>query len=144
MQPAAYIDICALLVPKEMKLVHSAGLGLTDEQLDQAIVAIEAMLVAQAENAKASKGRRTIRHPGLDRIGTISSQAVQLSYSARSPSAAFCEIVSFGSLQNAEAAPSIQQTLSARSGGGLRQTGGRQLTTPVAAGNQLTVGTGAD
>ena len=57
-QPAAYLKICALLVPKEMKLEHSPSLkSFTDEQLEQAIVAMEAMLVAQAsESAKIIDG----------------------------------------------------------------------------------------
>jgi hypothetical protein len=34
-QPAAYMKICALLVPKEMKLEHSGGVkAMTDEQLE--------------------------------------------------------------------------------------------------------------
>ena len=53
-QPAAYMKICALLVPKEMKLEHS---GLTDEQLEQAIAALESMIAAKAsEGAKVVEG----------------------------------------------------------------------------------------
>ena len=56
-QPAAYLKICALLVPKEMKLEHYAGVKeLTDEQLEQAISFIQAMLAAQAENTKVIEG----------------------------------------------------------------------------------------
>ena len=52
------MKICALLVPKEMKLEHSAGVkSLTDEQLEQAIAALEAMIAAQAsEGAKVVEG----------------------------------------------------------------------------------------
>ena len=51
-QPAAYLKICALLVPKEMKLEHSGGVkDLTDEELEQAIAAIKAMLATQAGEA---------------------------------------------------------------------------------------------
>ena len=52
------MKICALLVPKEMKLEHSAGIkSLTDEQLEQAIAALEAMIAAQAsEGAKVVEG----------------------------------------------------------------------------------------
>jgi hypothetical protein len=36
--PAAYLKVCALLVPREMKLEHSGGLkAMSDEQLEQAI-----------------------------------------------------------------------------------------------------------
>ena len=46
---AAYLKICALLVPKEMKLEHTNSVSsLSDEELDQAIAAIKAMLAAQA------------------------------------------------------------------------------------------------
>jgi hypothetical protein len=41
---------CALLVPKEMKLEHTNSVSsLSDEELDQAIAAIKAMLAAQAD-----------------------------------------------------------------------------------------------
>src|SRR6516165_1386181 len=37
-QPAAYMKICALLVPREMKLEHSGGVkAMTDEQIEGAI-----------------------------------------------------------------------------------------------------------
>ena len=53
-QPAAYMKICALLVPREMKVEHSDAIkGLTDEQLEEAIAAIKASLAARAgEKAK--------------------------------------------------------------------------------------------
>src|SRR5262245_47979208 len=42
-QPATYMKICALLVPREMKLEHSGGVkAMTDEQIEGAIAAIEA------------------------------------------------------------------------------------------------------
>src|SRR5215469_1261296 len=42
-QPAAYMKICALLVPREMKLEHSGGVkALTTEQITAQIEAIEA------------------------------------------------------------------------------------------------------
>jgi hypothetical protein len=51
-----------MLVPKEMKVEHSSGLkDLTDEQLEQAIAAIEAMLAAQAgETAKVIEGEAEV------------------------------------------------------------------------------------
>ena len=60
--PAAYLKVCAMLVPKEMKVEHSSGLkDLTDEQLEQAIAAIEAMLAAQAgETAKVIEGEAEV------------------------------------------------------------------------------------
>jgi hypothetical protein len=58
-QPAAYMKICALLVPKELKVEHQAGVAsLSDEELYQAIAAIRAMLDARAGNAaKVVEGR---------------------------------------------------------------------------------------
>jgi hypothetical protein len=48
-QPAAYMKICALLVPREMKVEHSNPLkNLTDEQLEAMIEYIETSLAAQA------------------------------------------------------------------------------------------------
>ena len=40
-QPAAYMKICALLVPREMKFEHSGGVkAMSDEQIETAIEAI--------------------------------------------------------------------------------------------------------
>jgi hypothetical protein len=52
--PASYLKVCAMLVPKEVKLEHSTSAikELTDEELEQAIQAIRAMLAAQAEKTK--------------------------------------------------------------------------------------------
>jgi hypothetical protein len=57
-QPAAYLKILALLVPREMKLEHSGSVvALTDAQLDEAIEAIQGMLAARAgEGAKFIEG----------------------------------------------------------------------------------------
>src|SRR5262245_47280351 len=46
------MKICALLVPREMKVEHSGGVkAMTDEQIEQAIEAIQAMLAARAGDA---------------------------------------------------------------------------------------------
>jgi hypothetical protein len=51
-QPAEYVTICALLVPKEMKAEHFGGLSaLTDEELDAALDALREMLAARAGEA---------------------------------------------------------------------------------------------
>jgi hypothetical protein len=48
-QPAAYMKICALLVPREMKVEHSNAIKhLTDEQLEAMIAYLETSLEAQA------------------------------------------------------------------------------------------------
>jgi hypothetical protein len=57
--PAAYLKVCAMLVPKEVKLEHSTSAikAMTDEEIEQAIEAIQNMLAAQAgEAAKVIEG----------------------------------------------------------------------------------------
>src|SRR5215471_15532616 len=53
-QPAAYMKICALLVPREMKVERSGGLkAMSDEQITAAIEAIEGFLARRSgETAK--------------------------------------------------------------------------------------------
>src|SRR5262249_8792165 len=57
--PAAYLKVCAMLVPKELKFEHSGGVkAMTDEQLERGIALIKEML-AQLEagaNAKVIDG----------------------------------------------------------------------------------------
>ena len=51
-QPAADLKICALLVPREMKLEPSGGVkAMTDEQLDTALEALRALLAERAGEA---------------------------------------------------------------------------------------------
>src|SRR5215467_9695263 len=61
-QPAAYMKICALLVPREMQIEHTNRIKqMTDEQIEEAIAAIEAMLAAQAgERAKVIEGEAEV------------------------------------------------------------------------------------
>jgi hypothetical protein len=62
-QSAAYLKVCALLVPREMKLERSGGVkDLTDEQIERSIELIKEML-AQREagaNAKVIDGVETV------------------------------------------------------------------------------------
>src|SRR5262249_45338735 len=58
-QPAAYLKILALLVPREMKLEHSGGVkAMSEEQIVDAIEALEHYLAARAagEAAKVIEG----------------------------------------------------------------------------------------
>jgi hypothetical protein len=51
-QPAAYLKILALLVPREMKVEHSGGVkAMTDEELEEAVEAIQTHLAARADEA---------------------------------------------------------------------------------------------
>ena len=60
--PAAYLKVCALLVPREMKVEHSGGVkAMSDEQIEEAIAAIKAILAAQAgETAKVIEGEAEV------------------------------------------------------------------------------------
>jgi hypothetical protein len=61
-QPAAYMKICALLVPRETKVEHSGGVkAMTDEQIEQAIEYIQTMLAARAgETANVIEGEAEV------------------------------------------------------------------------------------
>jgi hypothetical protein len=56
--PASYLKVCALLVARETKVEHSGGVkAMTDEQIEQAIEAIQTMLAARGgEAAKVIEG----------------------------------------------------------------------------------------
>src|SRR5262249_21652987 len=83
-QPAAYMKICALLVPKEMKLEHSGGVkAMTTEQIERGIEVIKEILAKReaAANAKVIEGEATPslpapnsdqRQKSLNRSGAIS------------------------------------------------------------------------
>jgi hypothetical protein len=53
-QPAVFLKLLVLLVPREMKIEHSGGVkAMTDEQLEQGIEAIQAMLAQRDAGASA-------------------------------------------------------------------------------------------
>src|SRR5262249_42128298 len=58
-QPAAYLKICALLVPREMKLEHSGGVkAMSTEEIECGIEIIKEMIAKRnaAANAKVVEG----------------------------------------------------------------------------------------
>ena len=61
-QPAAYMKICALLVPREMKVEHVGGVkAMTEEQIVDAIAAIEGFLARRSgETAKVIEGEAEV------------------------------------------------------------------------------------
>ena len=66
--PAAYLKVCAMLVPREMKVEHSQGVkAMSDEQIEAAIELIKSMLEARAGD-DAMK-RAAIRLNDRDIIG---------------------------------------------------------------------------
>jgi hypothetical protein len=53
-QPAVYMKICALLVPREMQIEHSGGVkAMTDEQIERGIELIKEMLAEREAGANA-------------------------------------------------------------------------------------------
>jgi histidinol dehydrogenase len=64
-QPGVYLKILALLVPRELKVEQNQGVkAMSDEQIEQAIEAIQNMLAAQVgEAAKVIEG--TAEHAAL-------------------------------------------------------------------------------
>jgi hypothetical protein len=56
--PAAYLKVCALLVPREMKLEHSGGVkAMTDEQLERTLELLKELAAERdAANAKVIEG----------------------------------------------------------------------------------------
>jgi hypothetical protein len=67
-QPAAYMKICALLVPREMKFEHNQGVkSMSDEELEAAIEAVKAMLEQRAGDAAKVIGTpETVALPAPD------------------------------------------------------------------------------
>ena len=60
-QPAAYLKILALLVPREHKVEHRNPLKeLTDEELEAMIEHLKASLGAQAQSAKLIEGQAEV------------------------------------------------------------------------------------
>jgi hypothetical protein len=68
-QPAAYLKICALLVPREHKVEYRSNSlkNLTDEELDAAIEAVKAMIAHAGDGAKVIEGAaETVALPAPD------------------------------------------------------------------------------
>jgi 2-oxoglutarate dehydrogenase complex dehydrogenase (E1) component-like enzyme len=60
-QPAAYLKILALLVPREHKVEHSNPLKkLTDEELEAMVEYLKAALEAEAQRAKVIEGEAEV------------------------------------------------------------------------------------
>ena len=74
--PAAYLKVCAMLVPREMKLEHSGGIkAMTDEQIERSIEVIEQILGERdaAANAKVIEGEATPSLPAPTAVNAKSS-----------------------------------------------------------------------
>jgi hypothetical protein len=52
--PATYLKVCAMLVPRELKVEHTGGVkSMTDEELERGIEAIQVMLAARDAGSHA-------------------------------------------------------------------------------------------
>jgi len=61
--PASYLKVCAMLVPREMKLEHSGGVkAMTDEQLERGTEIIKELIAKRdaAANAKVIEGEAEV------------------------------------------------------------------------------------
>ena len=61
--PASYLKVCAMLVPREMKLEHSGGVkAMTDEEIERSIELIKAMIAEgdAGANAKVIEGEAEV------------------------------------------------------------------------------------
>src|SRR5262249_46088086 len=74
--PAAYVKVCGMLVPREMKLEHSGGVkAMTTEQIERGIELIKEMLAErEAEaNAKVIEGEAMPSLPAPTAVNAKSS-----------------------------------------------------------------------
>ena len=70
--PASYLKVCAMLVPREMKLEHSGGVkAMTDEEIERSIELIKAMIAERdaGGHAKVIEGEAEVV-PGLPAPGS--------------------------------------------------------------------------
>jgi len=59
--PASYLKVCAMLVPREMKLEHSGGVkAMSDEQLERALEAIESLMRQRGMAAEVIEGEAEV------------------------------------------------------------------------------------
>src|SRR5262249_31799368 len=75
-QPAAYMKICALLDPREMKLEHSGGVkAMTTEQIESALELLKEMIPKRdaAANAKVIEGEAMPSLPAPTAVNAKSS-----------------------------------------------------------------------
>jgi Ni,Fe-hydrogenase maturation factor len=72
-QPAAYLKILALLVPREHKVEHSNPLKeLTDEQLERALEVVKAMIAER----DAGRNAKVIEHVRAENVGKLSQRVL--------------------------------------------------------------------
>jgi len=75
-QPAIFLKLLVLLVPREMEVTHSAGIkGLSDDQIDEMIEAIQAMLAARQAKTIEGKALPVIEAPKRRRRRTQDVEA---------------------------------------------------------------------
>jgi hypothetical protein len=63
-QPAVFLKLLVLLVPREMRLEHTGGVkSMSDDELERAIEAIQAMLAAPREAGEQAKVIEAVSEP---------------------------------------------------------------------------------
>ena len=69
--PAAYLKVCAMLVPREVKLEHSTSAikAMTDEEIEEAIEVIQTLIAARAGEAAKVIEAEAEAVPGLPAPG---------------------------------------------------------------------------
>ena len=70
-QPAVFLKLLVLLVPREMQVEHSGGVkAMSDDQLEAAIEAITAMLAARDQSAGAGADAKVIEGEALPALSS--------------------------------------------------------------------------
>jgi len=83
-QPAAYMKICALLVPREMKVEHGGGIkAMSTEQIERGIELIKEMIAKRdaAASAKVIEGEAVEQKPKRKRgekVGALSPRILDI------------------------------------------------------------------
>lgn len=68
--PAMFLKMLVLLVPREMQIEHSGGVkAMTDEQLERSIELLQAMIAAKEAGANAKVIEGTTSEPMVTRMG---------------------------------------------------------------------------
>jgi hypothetical protein len=87
-QPAVFLKLLVLLVPREMKFEHSGGVkAMSDEELERTLEVIKELIAQRdaAANAKVIEG--TVEKPKAPQKGVLSRRELALAKRTREPAA---------------------------------------------------------
>jgi hypothetical protein len=72
--PAQFLKMLVLLVPRELEVTHSGGVkGMSDEQLERGIEALEALMAKRVAGADAKVIEAQAIEPGADQPSATES-----------------------------------------------------------------------